>query len=95
MVNKNEITTVQAGEIETKKALEYVTRRNVESAIKFGNDTRKMVLELHAMFEALQNNVMNIKNEVNELRRQLSLLQGEFYKKGTVSYSGDDDSKSQ
>ena len=94
MENENELTKVQAGEIETKKALEHVTRRNVESAIKFGNDTRKMVLELRDMFDALQNNVMVIKNEVNELRMQLSLLQGQFYKKGTVSYTGDDDNKS-
>ena len=78
------------GVYQSVKAMEDVTRRNVESAIQFGNDTRKMVLELRAMFDALQANVMNMKAQQDQIRSQLTNLQQTFYARGTTSYADGD-----
>jgi hypothetical protein len=77
---------VKAGELENVKAVEEVTRRNVQSGMLFANDTRKMVLELRVMFDALQNNVLNMKNEIAELRRQLAFVQQRQVAGGTKDY---------
>jgi predicted RNase H-like nuclease (RuvC/YqgF family) len=81
---------IKTGELENVKAVEEVTRRNVESGIQFANDTRRMVLELRNMFDALQSNVMNMKAEQDQLKSQLANLQQQFYARGSVSYSDDD-----
>jgi len=77
---------IKPGELQSVLASEEVTRRNVKSGIMFSQDTRKMVKELRVMFDALQNNVMNLKSDVDELRRQLSVLQQINCAKGTVDY---------
>jgi len=81
---------IKAGELENVKACEEVTRRNVESGIEFANSTRKMVVELAAMFNALQANVMNMKSQQDQIRSQLTNLQQQFYARGTVSYADGD-----
>lgn len=77
---------IKPGELQSVLASEEVTRRNVQSGIQFANDTRKMVIELRVMFDALQGVVRNIKADVDELRRQLAILQQERCSKGTVNY---------
>ena len=77
---------VKPGELENVKASEEVTRRNVKMIYEFTNETRKMLLELRMMFDTLQNNVMNVKGEVGELRRQLSFLQQKSAAGGTKTY---------
>lgn len=78
---------IEAGEVEKVKASEEVIRRNVVSMMMHGNDTRKALIELKTMFDALQGNVLRMNNEMKQMRSQLSVLQGEFYKRGTTSYS--------
>lgn len=80
----------KAGEREVIKASEECIRRNVESGLQFAQDTRKMVLELSTMFDALQNNVRNMHNLLNETRMQLANLQQQFYARGSVSYADGD-----
>lgn len=65
---------VQAGEVEKVKAAEEVTRRNVQMILDYTNETRKMLLEVREFFDRLQGVVMNLKNEQDELKRQLALL---------------------
>jgi len=77
---------IKPGELENVKASEEVTRRNVQSGIQFANDTRKMVLELKVMFDALQNGFLNMKNEISELRRQLAFVQQRQVAGGTKDY---------
>ena len=77
---------IKPGELQNVKAVEDVTLRNVKSNMLFSNDTRKMVLELRVMFDALQNGVLNMKSDLDELRRQLALLQQHQCSKGTVKY---------
>lgn len=78
---------IEAGEFEKVKASEEVTRRNVQSVVQFTNDTRKMVIELRANMDAIQNKMLALNKMLDENRRQLSLLQQQFYAKGTVSYN--------
>lgn len=80
---------IQAGEKEIVLASEEVQTRNITSMMIFGNETRKMIKECVVIINALQNRMISQKTEIDELRRQLSILQGEFYKRGTVSYTGD------
>ena len=81
---------IKAGEYQNVKAMEEVTRRNVESGIQFANDTRKMVKQLGIMFDALQKNVMNMKAQQDQIREQLTNLQQQFYARGTTSYADGD-----
>lgn len=87
------VRQIKPGEYQNVKAMEEVTRRNVESAIQFGNDTRKMVLELSRMFDALQANVMNMKRDLDQTKNQLATLQQQFYARGTTSYADGDKGK--
>ena len=86
----NKERKIKPGELQSVLASEEVTRRNVESGIQFANDTRKMVIEMRVMFDALQRNVMNMHSLLNETRTQLANLQQQFYAKGSVSYADGD-----
>ena len=81
---------VKAGEREAVQAYEITVRKNVESMMVFSNDTRKMVVEQHKLFEILQNHVMMQKNEIGELRQQLASLQQSFAARGTKVYDDGD-----
>lgn len=78
---------IQAGEVEKVKAAEEVTRRNVQTVISFTNETRKMLLELRQMHDALQNKVIVQDAQLQQMRKQLASLQQLFYARGTASYS--------
>jgi len=77
----------QAGEREAIKASEEVQVRNLKSMMEFTNETRKMVLELSARIELLQNKMIMMDKQNDERRLQLANLQQQFYQKGTVSYN--------
>jgi hypothetical protein len=81
---------IQAGELEKVQASEETIRRNVKAVIEFSNETRKGVLELKTIVDALQNNMINLQKQFNETKKQLAILQGEFYKRGSTSYSNGD-----
>jgi len=77
---------IKPGEYQSVKAMEEVTRRNVESGMQFSSDTRKMVIELRTMFDALQKNVLNMKKEIAQLRQQLAFVQQRQVAGGTKDY---------
>jgi predicted RNase H-like nuclease (RuvC/YqgF family) len=81
---------IQAGELQSVQASEETTRRNVKMILDFTQETRKMLLELREMFDALQGIVMNMKAENEQYRTQLAKLQQQFYARGTVSYADGD-----
>ncbi len=83
---KKKLRKILPGELESVKASEEVTRRNINMMIEFEQDTRKMLKELLVMFDALQGNVMNMKSDLDELRRQLAIQQQINCSKGTVDY---------
>jgi hypothetical protein len=78
-----------AGDKEIILASEEVQRKNIKVAVAYGNETRKMVLELGKIVDALQNQLITQSNTIQQLRLQLATLQQQFYSKGTVSYTGD------
>lgn len=80
---------VEAGDVEKVKASEEVNRRNIQAVIQHSNMTRKMLLELKTIVDALQNNMIAQSKQLAEMRKQLAILQQEFYKRGTTSYSND------
>jgi len=86
----NTLRKIKPGEYQSVKAMEEVTRRNVESGMLFASDTRKMVVELSMMFDILQRNVINMKAQMDQMRSQLTNLQQQFYARGTVSYADGD-----
>lgn len=72
------------------KAMERVVKKNIDSSIEYTENTRKMILELRIMFDALQANVMNMKAQQDQMREQLSNLQQQFYARGSTSYADGD-----
>lgn len=81
---------MSAGDKEIILASEEVQRKNINVAVQYGNETRKMVRELGVIVNALQNQVITQNKETQQLRLQLANLQQQFYNKGTVSYTGDE-----
>ncbi len=77
---------IKPGELQSVLASEEVIRRNVNMIIEYSQETRKMVHELLVMFDALQKNVMNMKSELDEQKRQLAILQQISCSKGTKNY---------
>jgi len=75
------------GDKEIILASEEVQRKNLLTAIEHTNETRKMVLELHAIIEALQNQVIAQNKQYELMRTQLAALQQQFYSKGTVNFN--------
>lgn len=78
-----------AGDKEIVLASEEVQRKNLKVAIQHGNETRKMVRELGAIVDALQNQIITQNKTVEQLRLQLANLQQQFYAKGSTSYHTD------
>lgn len=74
-----------AGDREILKALEETTRRNVETAIAFGNETRKMVRELEQKVTLLESIVLSKNAEIQQLRGMLAQLQARVFAGGTTS----------
>ena len=76
----------EAGDREAIRASEEAIKRNVQMILDYTNETRKMLLELRMLFDNLQGHVINQRTELQELRRQLALVQQKIYASGTVEY---------
>ena len=74
---------MEAGEIETRKAFEQVTRGNVRAAVDFGNETRTLVREMHEKLSHMEKIVQEQNQKIAEVTQQLSILQGKFYQYGS------------
>lgn len=68
------------------KAMEQTVFRNMKTTLDDNKDTREKVNELVELVNTLNGNQITLRGEVAELRRQLGLLQQQFYAKGTTSY---------
>ena len=87
------VNDVQAGEREAIKASEEVQRRNVISMMQFSNDTRKAVLDLAKIVDALQNKMMTFDKLFQEQRKQIAFLQQQLYQRGTVEISSENEGR--
>ena len=75
---------MEAGELEMRKAFVEVTTRNVQAAINYSNDTRKIVRQLEEKMIHLENLAQAKDKEIGVLRQQISVLQQKLYMGGTT-----------
>lgn len=74
---------MEAGELEIRKAFEENSVRNIKIIEEYTKETRKLVRELENRVHQLKNLVIQRDKDVQELRQQVSLLQGKLYAGGT------------
>ena len=74
---------MEAGELEMRKAFEEVTTRNVQAAINYSNETRKIVRQLEEKMIHFENLAQAKDKEIVGLRQQISVLQQKLYQGGS------------
>lgn len=74
---------MEPGELELRKAFEQVATNNIKTISDYTTETRKLVRELQEIVKELKNLIAQRDNDINELRRQISVLQGKVYVGGT------------
>ena len=79
-MNKN---NMEAGEMEMRQAFEEVTTRNVQAAINYSNETRKLVRELEEKTLHLEKALMGKDKVINGLRLQIVAIQQQLYQGGS------------
>ena len=75
---------MEAGETELRKAFEEVTTRNVQAAIEYSNETRKIVRQLQEKMLHLEEMALAKDKVIGELRNQLSVIQQKLYSGGST-----------
>lgn len=75
-----------AGDKEILEAFEETTRRNVEAAISFSNETRNIVRGLEERVQRMEDQIRSRENEVVRLQNMITHLQTQVFAGGT---SGD------
>lgn len=73
---------MEAGELEMRKVFEEVTTRNVQAAIDFSNDTRKIVRELEQKMKHMEDMIQAKDKVISEMKSQIAWLQQQVYKGG-------------
>lgn len=74
---------MEAGEVELRKAFEEVTTRNVQAAVNYSNETRKIVRLLEEKMLHLEELSRAKDKEISVLRQQISVLQQKLYMGGS------------
>lgn len=72
------------------KAIEKRVFANLNGVLEQMKTMDKVMLQLSEENKTLKGNLVNMQNQIGELRKQLGLLQQQFYAKGTTSYSDSD-----
>ena len=75
---------MEAGELEMRKAFEEVTTRNVQAAINYSNETRKIVRQLEEKILHLEALAQAKDQEIAAMRQQIAIIQGKLYSGGTT-----------
>jgi len=73
---------MEAGELEVRKAFEEVTTRNVQAAISYSTETRKLVRELEKKVLHFEKVIVGKDEVINDLRQQISKIQQQLYTGG-------------
>ena len=74
---------MEAGERESRKAFEDVTRNNVRTVIDYSKATRELVRESNKKVEHIEKLLQEQNNTIAQLRQQLAVVQGKLYSGGT------------
>lgn len=75
---------MESGEKEMRLAFEDVTTRNVKGMIAYSKDTRKLARETEKKVQDLDGVIRTYEARFAEMTRQLSLIQAQLYRGGTV-----------
>jgi hypothetical protein len=78
---------MSSGDKEIVLASEETQRRNITTVIQHGNESRKMIKELGAIIDALQNQLIVQGKQMQEMRMQLAAVQQQLYTNGTQHIS--------
>ena len=78
---------MSAGDKEIVLASEETQRRNITTMLQHGNESRKMIKELGAIIDALQNQVIVQGKQLQQMRMQLAAVQQQLYTNGTQHIS--------
>jgi len=68
---------------EIYKAFEETTKRNIDSVIQHGNQTRIIVRDLESKVQFLQNALASREEDIKQLRVQLASIQMKLFNGGT------------
>jgi len=74
---------MEPGELEHRKAFEETATKNIRTIGDYTTNTRELVRELSDQVKGLKNMIVAKNTEINEIRRQLSLVQAEICRGGT------------
>jgi len=75
---------MEAGERELRKAFEDVSNRNIKAILEHGNKTRKIVREVEAKVDKLEDTIRNFDDKIKVLEKLLSNIQQKVYVGGTT-----------
>ena len=78
---------MSSGDKEIVLASEETQRRNIATVIAHGNESRKMIKELGAIIDALQNQVIVQGKQLHQMKMQLAAVQQQLYTNGTQHIS--------
>jgi len=74
---------MEAGELELRKAFEEVTTRNVQAAINYSNETRKIVRVLEEKVKHFEELAQAKDKEIAAIRLQMATIQQKLYSGGS------------
>ena len=77
------MNNMEAGELEIRKVFEEVTTRNVQAAISYSTETRKIVRELEEKTLHLERALLAKDKVINDLRLQIARIQQQLYTGGS------------
>ena len=76
------MNNMEAGEKEMRLAFEDVTTRNVQAAINYSTETRKIVRELEKKVDHFEKVIVGKDEVINDLRLQIARIQQQLYTGG-------------
>ena len=74
---------MDSGELEMYRGFEELTARNVKAGIYYGNETRRLVRETQLKITALESQLRQANQAIEELRKLIVNLQIKAYNGGT------------
>jgi uncharacterized coiled-coil protein SlyX len=75
---------MEAGELEVKKALEEVQVRNINTVVKFVEESRQMILAQQIKIDSLNAQIVAQAELLNQFRVQLAYLQTKVFSGGSA-----------
>lgn len=82
--NTDELYTMETGELHLRKAFEDTTTQNVKTVIDYSTQTRDLIRQAEKSIKELKGMIHTRDAEMQDMKKQISLLQAALYTGGTV-----------